>query len=72
MWAPLRDPSEEDYRRFSLFAHGDQSPEISISRNDNTPFLPGTLEDRLVVGGLETVVTYVTCIVPGLPQPVRY
>ena len=55
----------------SLFAEGEESPEVSVGGYDNTPLLLGAMEDRHVVGLLETVITYMSDIVPRLPQPVR-
>jgi hypothetical protein len=58
------------YRRFSLFAKGKQSPEISVTGHDNTPLIPGTIEDRHIVGRLKTIATYMSGIMPGLAQTV--
>jgi hypothetical protein len=39
--APLPRKGQRKFRRFSPFAHGDESPEISVGRYDNTPLLLG-------------------------------
>ena len=66
-----RGAAEENYRRLLFFAEGQDSTEVSIGGYDNTPFLLGTIEDYRVVGCLETVVTYVSGVVPCRSQSVR-
>lgn len=64
-WTPLRRAAEENHRRFSLFAEGEERSEISITGYNNTPLMLGAIEDRHVVGRLETIVTYMSGMRPG-------
>ena len=45
--------------------------EIGIGRNDNPAFLSGAVENFIVVGGLQGVITHMDSVVPRLSQLLR-
>ena len=63
--------SEKYDGRLALCPHGKKRSEIGIGRNDNPAFLSGAVENFIVVGGLQGVITHMDSVVPRLSQLLR-
>ncbi len=63
--------SEEHDRRLALLSQREERAEIGIGRDDCTAFIPGTLENFLIGGGLPPVIPHMDGIMPGLSQSLR-
>ena len=63
--------SEKYDGRLALCPHGKKRSEIGIGRNDNPAFLSGAVENFIIVGSLQGVVTHMDIVVPRLSQSLR-